>query len=163
MEQTEVKKESKDQSGNVNYTMAAAPSPKIMRVPKSLHRPAQYLSVKHQEKVAAGACSMAVGLIHTYMRWQNRGAFSHHGSRKEFVQATGRTGKETAGLTNQKTFHSVLSKPENRYLVRKMCWVWPLRVLIPTFSSPVTLLISIHWWKLSVLLPVTWTLMWSSV
>lgn len=42
---------------------------------------------------------------------------------KEFAQATGRAGKETVGLTNQKAFHAVLSKRENRYLTRKICWV----------------------------------------
>ena len=49
--------------------------------------------------------------------------FPTMGVEKEFVQATGRTGKDTTELTDQETIHSILSKPENRYLVRKMCWV----------------------------------------
>jgi hypothetical protein len=40
---------------------------------------------------------------------------------KEFAQATGR--EKTAGLTDRQALHTVLSKPENRYLVRQLCWV----------------------------------------
>jgi len=40
---------------------------------------------------------------------------------KEFAQAVGRD--ETAGLTDRQVFHAVLSKPENRYLVRQLCFV----------------------------------------
>ena len=47
--------------------------------------------------------------------------FPNLSAEKEFAQATGRT--ETAGKTDQQTFHAVLSKRENRYLVRQLCWV----------------------------------------
>jgi hypothetical protein len=40
---------------------------------------------------------------------------------KEFAQVTGRD--KTSGLTDRQAFHAVLSKPENRYLVRQLCWV----------------------------------------
>jgi FlaG/FlaF family flagellin (archaellin) len=40
---------------------------------------------------------------------------------KEFAQATGRD--KTAGLTDRQALHAVLTKPENRYLVRQLCWV----------------------------------------
>jgi hypothetical protein len=40
---------------------------------------------------------------------------------KEFAQATGRA--DTAGQTDQEAFYKVLSKPDNRYLARSMCWV----------------------------------------
>ncbi len=40
---------------------------------------------------------------------------------KEFAQATGR--EKTSGLTDRQALHSVLSKPENRYLVRQLCYV----------------------------------------
>src|SRR5262245_14298825 len=46
---------------------------------------------------------------------------------KEFAQATGRT--ETAGQTDQQTFFSVLSRPENRYLARQLCWVLTIQAL----------------------------------
>jgi hypothetical protein len=40
---------------------------------------------------------------------------------KEFAQATGRT--DTAGKTDRASFHVVLSRRENRYLLRQLCWV----------------------------------------
>jgi hypothetical protein len=40
---------------------------------------------------------------------------------KEFAQAIGRA--ETEGLTDRQALHDVLSKPENRYLVRQLCYV----------------------------------------
>lgn len=40
---------------------------------------------------------------------------------KEFAQATGRV--ETAGLTDREALHGVLTARQNRYLVRKLCWV----------------------------------------
>jgi hypothetical protein len=43
------------------------------------------------------------------------------GVEKEFVQATGRA--DAVGLTDIEAFRSVLSEPENRYLVRQICWV----------------------------------------
>lgn len=47
---------------------------------------------------------------------------------KEFAQVTGRRA-ETTGLTDRQTFHAVLSKPENRYLVRQLCWVMTIERL----------------------------------
>lgn len=47
--------------------------------------------------------------------------FPNLAAEKEFAQATGRA--DTAGKTDQQTFHAVLSKRENRYLVRQLCWV----------------------------------------
>ena len=46
---------------------------------------------------------------------------------KEFAQVTGRS--ETAGKTDQQVFHVVLSKAENRYLARQMCWVLTIQGL----------------------------------
>lgn len=40
---------------------------------------------------------------------------------KEFAQATGRD--KTGGLTDRQSLHAVLSKSENRYLVRQFCFV----------------------------------------
>jgi hypothetical protein len=40
---------------------------------------------------------------------------------KEYAQANGRAG--TAGLTDRQALHNVLSKPENRYLARQLCYV----------------------------------------
>lgn len=40
---------------------------------------------------------------------------------KEFAQASGRA--ETAAKTDHQAFHAVLSKRDNRYLLRQLCWV----------------------------------------
>jgi PatG Domain len=53
--------------------------------------------------------------------------FPNLAAEKEFAQATGRT--DTAGKTDQQTFHAVLSKRENRYLVRQLCWVLSIQGL----------------------------------
>jgi hypothetical protein len=50
--------------------------------------------------------------------------FPNESVEKEFAQATGRT--ETAGLTDRKALHAVLSKPQNRYLARQLCWVFSI-------------------------------------
>jgi hypothetical protein len=41
---------------------------------------------------------------------------------KEFAQATGRA--ETKGLTDRQAMQAVVSKRENRYLARQLCWVF---------------------------------------
>ncbi|WHZ16080.1 MAG: hypothetical protein OJF52_002929 [Nitrospira sp.] len=46
---------------------------------------------------------------------------------KEYAQAAART--DTAGKTDQQTFHAVLSKREHRYLVRQLCWVLSIQGL----------------------------------
>jgi PatG Domain len=47
--------------------------------------------------------------------------FASLAAEKEFAQATGRA--ETAGLNDRQALHEVLSQRQNRYLVRKLCWV----------------------------------------
>jgi hypothetical protein len=46
---------------------------------------------------------------------------------KELAQVTGRA--ETAGQTDQQALYNVLSKPENRYLARQLCWVLAIQGL----------------------------------
>lgn len=53
--------------------------------------------------------------------------FPNLATEKELAQATGR--EDTAGKTDQQTFHVVLSKRENRYLVRQLCWVLSIQGL----------------------------------
>jgi PatG Domain len=43
---------------------------------------------------------------------------------KELAQATTRT--PTSGLSDRQALHAVLIKPENRYLVRQLCWVYTI-------------------------------------
>jgi hypothetical protein len=63
---------------------------------------------------------------------------------KEFAQAAARS--DTAGKTDQQTFHAVLSQPENRYLVRQLCWVLTVQgletyLLVPRDPSQAELLV----------------------
>jgi hypothetical protein len=63
---------------------------------------------------------------------------------KEFVQATGRS--DARGLTDRQTLHAVLSKPENRYLARQMCWPMTIEgletyILMPRDPSDISLLV----------------------
>ena len=53
---------------------------------------------------------------------------------KEFAQATGRT--QTAGKTDQQTLHTVLSRRENRYLARQLCWVLTIQGLETYLLTP---------------------------
>jgi len=63
---------------------------------------------------------------------------------KEFAQATGRA--ETAGLTDRQALHQVLSQPQNRYLVRQLCWVMTVEgletyILVPHDAADLGLLV----------------------
>jgi len=53
---------------------------------------------------------------------------------KEYAQATGRA--ETAGLTDRQALQTVLSKPENRYLARQLCYVLTIEGLETYILQP---------------------------
>ncbi|MGH9454543.1 MAG: hypothetical protein ACRD2O_11315 [Terriglobia bacterium] len=53
---------------------------------------------------------------------------------KELAQATGRA--ETAGQTDQQAFHEVVSRRENRYLARQLCWVLMIQGLETYILQP---------------------------
>jgi hypothetical protein len=53
---------------------------------------------------------------------------------KEMAQATGRA--ETAGQTDRQAFHEVLSRRENRYLARHLCWVLMIQGLETYILQP---------------------------
>ncbi len=53
---------------------------------------------------------------------------------KEFAQATGRD--KTSGLTDRQALYTVLSKPENRYLVRQCCFVMTVEGLETYILTP---------------------------
>jgi cyclic patellamide precursor peptide PatG len=67
----------------------------------------------------AGAASMPAS--HVYAPGRAEARFPRLSVEKEFAQAAGRA--ETTGQTDQQVFYNVLSKPENRYLARQLCWV----------------------------------------
>jgi hypothetical protein len=64
---------------------------------------------------------------------------------KELAQVVGRT--ETMGLTDHQSLHAALSKSENRYLARQICWVLTIQevetyLLVPREPSELDLLLS---------------------
>jgi hypothetical protein len=70
--------------------------------------------------------------------------FPNLAAEKEFAQAGGRT--DTAGKTDQQTFHAVLSRRENRYLTRQVCWVLTIQgletyLLVPRHPGDIDLLV----------------------
>lgn len=71
---------------------------------------------------------------HVYAIGRIEARFPSLAAEKEFAQATGRA--ETAGKTDQQTFHAVLSKRENRYLVRQLCWVLTIHGLETYLLTP---------------------------
>jgi hypothetical protein len=81
---------------------------------------------------AGSAASMPVSCVYTIGRIEAR--FPRLSVEKEFAQATGRA--DTAGQTNQQTFNNVLSKPENRYLARQLCWVLTIQGLESYIVQP---------------------------
>ena len=86
----------------------------------------------------AGAASLSLngtGMVpYVYAIGRVEARFPNLSVEKEFAQATGRT--ETVGKTDQQTFHAVLSKRENRYLVRQLCWVLSIQGLETYLLQP---------------------------
>jgi len=89
------------------------------------------------ETVATPAYIYAIGQIEP--------RFPTLSAEKEFAQATGRA--ETAGLSDRRALHAVLSQRENRYLVRQLCWVLTIEnldtyILLPRDPADVDLLVA---------------------
>jgi hypothetical protein len=74
---------------------------------------------------AGGAVPVAPSYIYALGRIDTR--FPSLGVEKEFVQAIGRD--DTGGKTDRQTLHAVLTKRENRYLARMLCWVFSVEGL----------------------------------
>jgi hypothetical protein len=87
-----------------------------------------------QEMPCPSCAGGAVAMSYVYALGRVEARFPNLAAEKEFAQATGRT--ETAGKTDQKTFHAVLSKRENRYLVRQLCWVLTIQGLETYLLQP---------------------------
>jgi PatG Domain len=70
--------------------------------------------------------------------------FADRATEMEFGHAARRS--DTAGKTDHQTFHAVLSKGENRYLVRQLCWVLTVQgletyLLVPRNPADIDLLL----------------------
>jgi hypothetical protein len=79
---------------------------------------------------AGGSCSCGGGAgaagtgtpVPVYALGRIEPRFPSQSVEKELAQATART--PTSGLSDRQALHSVLTKAENRYLVRQLCWVF---------------------------------------
>ncbi len=74
---------------------------------------------------AGGSAASYVSVAYIYALGRIEARFPRLDVEKEFAQVTSRT--ENNGKTDQQVFQEVLSKPENRYLVRQMCWILSLQ------------------------------------
>ncbi|MDQ3622249.1 MAG: hypothetical protein M3463_07140 [Verrucomicrobiota bacterium] len=80
-----------------------------------------------QEMSCASCAGAAAAVSYVYAIGRVEARFPNLAAEKEFAQAAGRT--DTTGKTDQQTFHAILSKRENRYLVRQLCWVLSIQGL----------------------------------
>jgi hypothetical protein len=69
----------------------------------------------------------AASYSYTYALGQIEARFPMPSVEKECAQVVGRA--DTKGLTHRETLHSILSKRENRYLARLLCWVFTIEGL----------------------------------
>jgi hypothetical protein len=93
---------------------------------------------------AAAEAGVNAGGAYIYALGQIEWRFPRPSVEKEVAQATGRA--ETAGQTDKQAFYQVLSKRENRYLARQLCWVFTIQgletyILVPRDAADLDLLI----------------------
>jgi PatG C-terminal len=92
----------------------------------------------------AANAGMAASSSYVYAIGRIEARFPSISVEKEFAQATGRS--DTKGLTDRQALQSVLSKPENRYLLRQLCFVMTIEgletyILVPRDPLDITLLV----------------------
>lgn len=114
----EVKEKHEDQSANVDNAPAITSSidrgTRTTISPQAGERPCPTCgSAMATDGTGAASFVYALGRIEP--------RFPSLAVEKEFAQATARA--ETVGLTDRQALHEVLSQPQNRYLVRQLCWV----------------------------------------
>ncbi len=117
----EEKIEGIDPSVNVKDALAAVPSPEknVNRPPPQQPEGGMGIGGHVVESAPIDTGKKIPGYVYALGRVVPR--FPSSGVEKEFARVAGET--ETTGLTDRETFHAVLSKRENRYLARKLCWV----------------------------------------
>ncbi len=114
MEQHEEKRQPGGQLGEVKATPLIPPLPEKHTETQS---PPQ-----EESEPGKGSCAVCPGAPnYVYALGNIEVRFPNVSVEKEFVQATART--KTAGMTDQQVLRTVLSEPQNRYLVRQACWV----------------------------------------
>jgi hypothetical protein len=118
MELNEVKEQSFNQTTAGHELTAIRPAQEFDALPPTSEE-------KSCSTCSGGAASMSASFV--YAPGRINALFPNKAAEKEFAQATGRT--DTINKTDQQTFYSVLSRPENRYLVRQLCWVLTIQGL----------------------------------
>jgi hypothetical protein len=84
--------------------------------------------------VAGAQNGGTAGSSYVYALGRIEARFPRPSVEKEMAQATGRA--ETAGQADQQAFHQVLSRRENRYLARQVCWVFLIQGLETYILQP---------------------------
>ena len=89
-----------------------------------------------------GGAAAAASYVYAIGRIEAR--FPSISAEKEFAQATGRA--DTKGLADRQAMQAVLSKAENRYLVRQLCFVMTIQgletyILVPRDPADISLLV----------------------
>jgi PatG Domain len=120
-----------------------APSPRIPQ-PRAPSVIAQQAGCPTCGSVVPEAVGGSATAAFVYAIGRVEARFPNLSAEKEFAQATARA--DTAGQSDQQTFSTVLSRRENRYLARQLCWVLTVQgqetyLLAPRDPSDVDLLI----------------------
>ncbi len=127
MEQIEVNKQSSDKFGEASAAIVKLPENRESAILPSQTQNGGTTSGNEAPCAKTGCGGIKLNGVGAYPYVYALGRvmvrFPSMGIEKEFVQATARAGNETVGLTDQKALHKILSNKENRYLVRKLCWV----------------------------------------
>lgn len=125
MEQNEMKKQSASRAAIGHDGAVITPSQEeVIATPPAKEMPCH----------TCGSEVAFMPLSYVYALGRIEARFPKLSVEKEFAQAAGRA--ETAGKTDQQVFYEVLSKPENRYLVRQMCWVFTIQGLETYILQP---------------------------
>ena len=141
-EQTETMERPMEQPVKVNDVLAVAPYPETRST--TTITPAGCATCGGSEGTSGLSPNGGGTVSYVYAIGRVEARFPNLAAEKEFAQATGRT--DTAGKTDQQTFHAVLSKRENRYLIRQLCWVLTIQgletyLLVPRDPADIDLLV----------------------
>jgi hypothetical protein len=142
MEQAENTIETASVESGEGRATAAAPAsansakaaPATIATAKSTALPAQSAQLPCPTCGGAGVQGVSVASSYIYALGQIEARFPRPSVEKEMAQAVGRA--ETAGRTDQEAFYQALSRRENRYLARQMCWVLMIQGLETYILQP---------------------------
>jgi hypothetical protein len=85
-------------------------------------------------QIPCRTCGGAASVSYIYAIGRIEPRFPRVCLEKEFAQTLGRT--DTAGQTDRQAFHTALSRPENAYLSRQLCWVLTVQGLETYLLQP---------------------------